>query len=74
MGHPRGQNGGQKGQKLPDCLKLMIDYWNYVYKMSSLSNKTIYNFLEIEQQNSCKTFFVISLLTVYDIEIIIEVL
>ena len=43
-------------------------------EMSSLSNKTIYNFLEIEQQNSCKTFFVISLFTVYDIEIIIEVL
>ena len=42
--------------------------------MSSLSNKTIYNFLEIEQQNSCKTFFVISLFTVYDIEIMIEVL
>ena len=42
--------------------------------MSSLSNKTIYNFLEIEQQNSYKTFFVISIFTVYDIEIMIEVL
>ena len=41
-------------------------------EMSSLSNKTIYNFLEIEQQNSCKTFFVISHFTVY--EIMIEVL